>query len=147
MNIQDRIKDASEFFGCKEFKKFQSDVVVSVINGRDVFLMSPTRSGKSLTYEMTPIVVERLGKKVKASVIIVNPLVALVEAQIEKLECKGLNAVHLGKDTTSTDLGKCQYIFASPKMLLKVGRDALLSSESQENVAAMLIDESHCIIE
>ena len=95
---------------------------------------------------MTPIVVERLGKKVKASVIIVSPLVALIEAQIEKLKCKGPNAVHLGKDTTSTDLGKCQYIVASPEMFLKVRGDALLSSEIQENVAAVFIDESHCII-
>ena len=44
MNIQDRIKDAGEFFGCKDLKKFQNDVVASVINGRDVFLMSLTGS-------------------------------------------------------------------------------------------------------
>lgn len=46
MSIEDEIKDASVFFGHKELKTFHSDVVKSVVNGQDVFLMSPTGSGK-----------------------------------------------------------------------------------------------------
>ena len=85
MTTEDKIKEAGEYFGYKELKPFQSNVVKSVCNGQDVFLMSPTGSGKSLTYEMIPFVFERLGKKDTASVIIVSPLVALIEAQCEKL--------------------------------------------------------------
>ena len=146
MTTEDKIKGAGEYFGYKELKPFQSNVVKSVCNGQDVFLMSPTGSGKSLTYEMVPFVFERLGKKDKASVIIVSPLVALIEAQCEKLRSKGLSASQFSKDSKTTELGKCQYIFASPEMLLEVRRETLLSSDIQQNVVAVFVDEGHCII-
>ena len=114
-------------------------MVKSVVNGQDVFLMSPTGSGKSLTKEMTPFVFEKLGKKDQASVIIVSPLVALIEAQCEKLKSKGLRAIPLNKDSKAIELGKCRYIFASSDMLLEVWRDTLLSPYIQQNVVAVFV--------
>ena len=51
MDLEGRINDAGGLFGCSEVKTSQSDVK-NVVKGRDVFLMAPTGSGKSITQQL-----------------------------------------------------------------------------------------------
>jgi hypothetical protein len=51
----DHLDSAIARFGYERLKPFQREVIVMYASGKDVFLMAPTCSGKSLTYEVAPL--------------------------------------------------------------------------------------------
>ena len=136
-----------------------------VVNGQDCLIVLPTGYGKSLIDQMLPLLFDKTNLSLnvtsegKSIVIVVSPLNALIDDQINKLSSVGVACTSLrvcGADMEERILaiddlqtGKFELIFTHPEVAVsnRQCRDLFLSSYYQRNVRAVVIDEAHCIIE
>src|SRR5215210_2997885 len=72
-----------EYFGFDAFRPGQQEACAAALAGRDVLVVMPTGSGKSLCYQLPALVRDDL-------TIVVSPLVALMQDQVEALRARGL---------------------------------------------------------
>ena len=148
-------------------KPRQKEALQSIVfKGQDCLIVLPTGYGKSLIYQMLQSLFDKisarnLSSKDKSIVIVVSPLNALIDDQINKLKSAGVNCTSLrvrGDEVDSAfeekileDLqaGKFELIFTHPEVLVsnRQCRDLFLSAYYQKNVRAVVFDEAHCIIE
>ena len=117
---------------------------MAAISGRDVLLVMPTGSGKSLCYQLPAIV--RGG-----TALIISPLIALMEDQAVKLSVLGLRVarIHSGMDREASReacreylAGRLQFLFIAPERLRVPGFAEMLGKRKPNLIA---IDEAHCI--
>ena len=137
-----------------------------VVNGQDCLIVLPTGYGKSLIYQMLPLLFDKTNLSLnvtisegKSIVIVVSPLNALIDDQINKLSSVGVACTSLrvcGADIKERifaiddfQTGKFELIFTHAEVAVsnRQCRDLLLSSYYHRNVRAVVIDEAHCIIE
>ena len=137
-----------------------------VLYGKDSLIVLPTGYGKSLIYQMLPplfdyyLAADKL-KNDKSIVIVICPLNALIDDQINKLNSVGVSCTSLrvcGEEAEGRfhdifkeelEAGKFQVIFAHPEVAVanRQCRELFLSNYYQRNVVAVVVDEAHCIIE
>jgi DNA topoisomerase-3 len=131
-------------FGFSAFRTNQEDVCRAVIEGKDVLLVMPTGSGKSLCYQLPGIA--RGG-----TTLVVTPLIALMEDQVAKLKEHGFSVacIHSGRDRAASRQscidylnGRLQFLFIAPERLRVSGFPEMLAKRKPTLVA---IDEAHCI--
>lgn len=131
-------------FGLERFRPAQREVCEAVAEGRDVLLVMPTGAGKSLCYQLP-------GLARGGTTLVVSPLIALMEDQVEKLRALGLAAarIHSGRNRTESRAacvdylaGKLDYLFIAPERLRVPGFPEMLAKRRPTLVA---IDEAHCI--
>src|SRR4026207_821673 len=65
-----------EYFGFKEFKGQQKEILQSLLSGHDTFVIMPTGGGKSLCYQLPALICPGVA-------IIVSPLIALMKNQVD----------------------------------------------------------------
>lgn len=106
--------------------------------------------GKSLVYQVAPLVFHSEDPTIQRKVLIIQPTIALISDSISKLEryVPELPAVHL-TPATRTKAKSSVYIFTSPEMLLgDFGREVILTDVAlMASVAAVFVDECHIIEE
>jgi RecQ family ATP-dependent DNA helicase len=131
-------------FGFATFRANQEAVCRAAVEGRDVLLVMPTGSGKSLCYQLPAIV--RGG-----TALVVSPLIALMDDQAAKLSALGLSVarIHSGLDRTASRQacidylkGNLQFLFIAPERLRVPGFPEMLARRKPSLIA---IDEAHCI--
>ncbi|XP_070564310.1 ATP-dependent DNA helicase RecQ-like [Ptychodera flava] len=149
--------DALKKLGYSHLKEFQRRVIDGYVDGRDVFVSVPTGSGKSMTYEVAPFVLDSIkftaGKidtaNTKSIVLVVSPLIALMKEQVNNLESRGIKAVCVTDSESLTQKGiangNYNILFGSPEAFLSKFRRTLLSQEYRSRIGAIFVDESHCI--
>ena len=84
----DPTSDLRRLFGFPEFRPGQREACEAALAGRDVLVVMPTGSGKSLCYQLPALVGDDLA-------IVVSPLVALMQDQVEALHVRGHRDVAL----------------------------------------------------
>ena len=131
-------------FGFPEFRANQEEVCRAAVAGRDLLLVMPTGSGKSLCYQLPSLV--RGG-----TALVISPLIALMEDQVAKLVSLGLRVarIHSGLDRAASRQacidylgGKLQFLFIAPERLRVPGFVEMLA---RRPLALIAIDEAHCI--
>ena len=131
-------------FGFAGFRFNQEAVCLAAIAGRDVLLVMPTGSGKSLCYQLPAVV--RGG-----TALVISPLIALMEDQAAKLSALNLCVarIHSGMDREASReacrqylAGSLQFLFIAPERLRVPGFAEMLAKRKPNLVA---IDEAHCI--
>ncbi len=131
-------------FGFSSFRPNQEAVCRAVIEGRDVLLVMPTGSGKSLCYQLPGIA--RGG-----TTLVISPLIALMEDQAAKLAARGfaVECIHSGRERSASRQacieylgGGLQFLFIAPERLRVSGFPEMLAKRKPSLVA---IDEAHCI--
>lgn len=133
----------------KELKPEQEECLRNFIEGKDVIGLLPTGFGKSLIYQLTPLVAKKMGKpKANANpvVIVVSPLLALIEDQIKEAGIMGVTAGQLGvSDDQDIIDGKFSIVFGSPEswILNTKWREMLASRTYQDNTVGIVVDEVH----
>ncbi|MEO1718681.1 MAG: DNA helicase RecQ, partial [Pseudomonadota bacterium] len=134
----------SSVFGYASFRSHQADIVETVINGGDALVLMPTGGGKSLCYQVPALV--RSG-----TAIVVSPLIALMQDQVDALEAVGVNAAFLNstQDWSEQDRivsrmrsGDLDFLYVAPERLVQ---ERTLDLLSDIEIALFAIDEAHCV--
>ena len=131
-------------FGFDGFLPNQEAVCRAVVEGRDVLLVMPTGSGKSLCYQLPAMA--RGG-----TTLVISPLIALMEDQVAKLKALGfaVERIHSGRRRMDSRqacrdylTGKLQFLFIAPERLRVTGFPEMLAKRP---VSLIVVDEAHCI--
>jgi len=131
-------------FGYDSFRSNQSDIVDHVIAGGDALVLMPTGGGKSLCYQVPALVREGTG-------IVVSPLIALMQDQVDALLELGVRAAFLNSTqdrqvarAVEQDFleGRLDLLYVAPERLLT---DRCLSMLERGRIALFAIDEAHCV--
>src|ERR1039458_8026225 len=116
-------------FGFSSFRPNQEAVCQAVADGKDVLLVMPTGSGKSLCYQLPGIA--RGG-----TTLVISPLIALMEDQVAKLKERGFAVarIHSGRERAASRQacidylnGKLQFLFIAPERLRVAGFPEMLA--------------------
>jgi len=133
-----------ETFGHSAFRPGQEAVCRAVARGEDVLLVMPTGAGKSLCYQLP-------GLARGGTTLVVSPLLALIEDQVQKLQSLGIAAerIHSGRDRLESRAvcrryldGELAFLFIAPERLAVPGFPEMLAKRPLSLVA---VDEAHCI--
>ncbi len=131
-------------FGFQAFRNHQEEVCLHVATGRDVLLVMPTGAGKSLCYQLP-------GLARGGTTLVVSPLLALIEDQVDKMKRLGLRAdrIHSGRTRDESRsacvqylLGKLDFLLIAPERFSVPGFLAMLQKRKPTLIA---VDEAHCI--
>ena len=131
-------------FGFPDFRGEQAAVVEHLVSGNDCLVLMPTGAGKSLCYQVPALLREGTG-------IIVSPLIALMQDQVEALEQLGVRAAFLNSSLTGEAAaavesrllaGALDLLYVAPERLLT---DRFLRLLERSRIALFAIDEAHCV--
>jgi ATP-dependent DNA helicase RecQ len=136
-------------FGFDTFKGNQEDIIKSVLDGNDTFVLMPTGGGKSLCYQLPALILE-------GTAIIISPLIALMKNQVDAMrnfsEEDGI-AHFLNSSLTKSAIqqvkedvisGKTRLLYVAPESLTKEENIQFLR---QVKISFYAVDEAHCISE
>ncbi|MFC5742008.1 DNA helicase RecQ [Dyella tabacisoli] len=131
-------------FGYSAFRGQQQAIVDQVADGGDALVLMPTGGGKSLCYQIPALLRQGTG-------IVVSPLIALMQDQVDALREAGVAAAYLNSSLGAEDqreverrllAGELNLLYVAPERLL-TGR--FLSLLERTEVALFAIDEAHCV--
>ena len=150
MELGEAIETATKKMDYDNIRPEQLKVLESFLKGRDTFVCLPTGYGKSLCYQILPYIFDYMRGKSSSFVLVVSPLTALVEDQIQLLSKRNVPAtsmtIHKG-DKSAILHGGYKIIYTSPELLLRDSewRDIVVSDTFQDNIVGFIIDEAHCV--
>ena len=133
-------------FGYTSFRPLQHDIVRSVLDGRDVFVLMPTGGGKSLCYQLPALLTDGL-------TVVISPLIALMKDQVDALQASGVAATFINSALDAAEIrrrqalvarGEIKLLYVAPERLATPGFVRLLEAA---NPWFFAIDEAHCISE
>ena len=137
-----------DVFGYSTFRGEQEAIVEHINAGGDALVLMPTGGGKSLCYQLPAILREGVG-------IVVSPLIALMQDQVDALKQLGVRAAFLNSSqdadearevTTQLMRGHLQIVYVAPERLLMPSFLNLLDEiEEGAGIALFAIDEAHCV--
>ena len=135
-------------FGWSAFRPGQRPVIEAMLAGRDCLAVLPTGAGKSLCYQLPALVRGGL-------VLVISPLVALMEDQVQHLQRRGIAAacLHRGLDPARRqDLllrlrqNRLRLLYLAPERLqVESTRQLLDDLRDDGRLVGVAIDEAHCI--
>jgi ATP-dependent DNA helicase RecQ len=131
-------------FGFDRFRGEQARIVAHVADGGDALVLMPTGGGKSLCYQLPALL--RPG-----TAIVISPLIALMQDQVEVLRQLGVRAAFLNSsqdagESAATERqlldGELDLLYVAPERLLT---PRFLSLLDRITIALFAIDEAHCV--
>ena len=148
-SIGDLKSSLKSFFGYEEFKGNQEQIIQSVLDGQDSFVIMPTGGGKSMCYQLPALMMD-------GTALVISPLIALMKNQVDAIRSYS-NEEHVAhflnssltkraSDQVKSDLiaGKTKILFVAPETLTKEDNIALFKNL---NISFLAVDEAHCISE
>ncbi len=133
-------------YGYDSFRGQQWDIINHTLDGGDSIVLMPTGGGKSLCYQIPGLMSD------EGFAIVISPLLALMNDQIDALQQNGIPALALNSEKSETenrqtvDLlmhGKVKLLYISPeKLLTEIDR---WSSTITDRICLFAVDEAHCI--
>jgi ATP-dependent DNA helicase RecQ len=133
-----------EVFGYSEFRPLQDDIINTLIDGRDAFVLMPTGGGKSLCFQVPAL--HRQGVAV-----VVSPLISLMKDQVDALVANGVRAAFYNSSLKAEESRRVlARLHAEELDLLYVAPERLLSDGFLERlrtvpIALFAVDEAHCV--
>ena len=133
-------------FGFAGFRRGQKEACEAAVAGKDVLVVMPTGSGKSLCYQLPALLRDELS-------IVVSPLVSLMQDQVESLRARGLgdrvalinaqrdaaeNATTLGR----AESGDLKLLYVAPERFSSPG---FVERLRRIEVGLFVVDEAHCV--
>ena len=131
-------------FGYTRFRDPQQAIVEHVADGGDALVLMPTGGGKSLCYQIPALLRQGTG-------IVVSPLIALMQDQVDALREAGVAAAYLNSSLDAQQQREVErQLLAGELNLLYVAPERLLTSRfldllERTEVALFAIDEAHCV--
>ncbi|WP_426165586.1 DNA helicase RecQ [Pseudoduganella sp. R-34] len=131
-------------FGYPAFRGQQGQIVEHVGNGGDALVLMPTGGGKSLCYQIPAMLREGVG-------VVVSPLIALMQDQVDALAEVGVRAAFLNSTQTYEEAARIERLVRTSQIdLLYVAPERLLTQRcfdllQDSQIALFAIDEAHCV--
>ena len=131
-------------FGYPAFRGQQQEIVETVSNGGDALVLMPTGGGKSLCYQIPALVRDGVG-------VVISPLIALMQDQVDALEEVGVRAAFLNSTQTFEETlrierlvrsGEIDLVYVAPERLMT---QRCLDLFDASNISLFAIDEAHCV--
>ena len=133
-----------DVFGHDSFRGQQGEIVNHLADGHDALVLMPTGGGKSLCYQVPALLRPGTG-------IIISPLIALMQDQVEALRQLGVRAEYLNSTLQAAEAsrieqalltGELDMLYVAPERLLT---NRFLSLLQRSQVSLFAIDEAHCV--
>jgi ATP-dependent DNA helicase RecQ len=138
------------FFGYDTFRPGQRQIIEDALQNRDMLIVMPTGGGKSLCFQLPALLKPGL-------TVVVSPLIALMQDQVEALRDNGISATFLNSTLNSWQVrsheqailkGKVKLLYVAPERLLSERFLPFLDLvQHQIGLSALAIDEAHCVSE
>jgi ATP-dependent DNA helicase RecQ len=134
----------SHYYGYPSFRENQQEVIDTLLAGKDAFVLMPTGSGKSICYQIPSIMLNGVG-------LVVSPLIALMQDQVEALRQNGVRAAFLNSSLSLEEFkqvegrvlnGQCDILYVAPERLFTERFQKIFGKIP---VALFAIDEAHCV--
>jgi len=134
----------TKYWNHQEFRDPQEDIINAVINHENVLTLLPTGAGKSLCFQIPALAKNGI-------CIVISPLIALMEDQVNSLQKKGIKAIALTSKFHIEDTiklfdnlryGNYKFLYLSPE---KLQSEFIQNKIGQLKVNLIAIDEAHCI--
>ncbi len=139
-----------QYFGYDSFLPGQRQIIEQVLKGRDAFVLMPTGAGKSLVYQLSSLLLPGV-------TVVISPLIALMQDQVERLETNGIAATFINSSLSPSERslrekaaldGKLKLLYVAPERLLTGGFLAILDQiEERVGLSLLAVDEAHCVSE
>src|SRR5574344_374145 len=138
-----------EIFGFDNFKGEQEEIIQSLLDGHDTFVIMPTGGGKSLCYQLPAMICE-------GTAIVVSPLIALMKNQVDAVRYtsgsedvahflnSSLNKQQANEVKDDLLRGGTKLLYVAPETLSK---EETVEFLKQLHISFFAIDEAHCISE
>ncbi len=135
-----------EHFGFRDFRPGQHEACEAALAGRDVLVVMPTGSGKSLCYQLPALLRDDLA-------IVVSPLVALMQDQVDALAARGLgervalvnaqqSAAGNAQALARAEEGELRLLYVAPERFSSLG---FVERIARARVGLFVVDEAHCV--
>lgn len=135
-----------QVFGVPGFRPGQKAAVNALLSGRDVLCILPTGAGKSLCWQLPAVMRPGL-------TVVVSPLIALMDDQVQSLKRRGVPAATLNSLMTRQELadaekqvrtGTVRILLVSPERLETAGFLSLCTACPPQ---LLVVDEAHCVVQ
>ncbi|MBV8377861.1 MAG: RecQ family ATP-dependent DNA helicase [Verrucomicrobia bacterium] len=133
-----------KYFGFREFREPQAEVISGILKGQDVFVVMPTGGGKSLCYQLPAILLDGV-------TVVVSPLLALMKDQVDALAGRGLSATLINSTISTAEqqqrirrmrAGEFKLVYIAPE---RFRSRSFLQALGQVTIGLFAVDEAHCI--
>ncbi|PSB55452.1 RecQ family ATP-dependent DNA helicase, partial [Chamaesiphon polymorphus] len=138
------------YFGYDEFRSGQREIITTALANRDLLVVMPTGGGKSLCFQLPALLKNGV-------TIVVSPLIALMQDQVQLLANNGIPATFLNSSITTEERreraaaiynGEIKLLYLAPERLNQEFISNFLIDLHQEvGIAGFAIDEAHCVSE
>jgi ATP-dependent DNA helicase RecQ len=133
-----------KFWGHDQFRPMQEDIILSALQGVDTLALLPTGGGKSICFQVP-------GLLLGGTTLVVSPLVALMNDQVQNLKKRGISAVAISAAMQFKEIeialdnaarGHVQFLYVSPERLQN---EVFRQKIGHLPVTLIAVDEAHCI--
>lgn len=137
-------------FGYDQFRPGQRQIIEDALQNRDLMVVMPTGGGKSLCFQLPALLKNGL-------TVVVSPLIALMQDQVEALRNNNINATFLNSSLNAYQVrsreesilsGKVKLLYVAPERLLSERFLPFLDLVKEKiGISSFAIDEAHCVSE
>ncbi|KAL6516416.1 hypothetical protein OROGR_019721 [Orobanche gracilis] len=134
-----------KYFGFSNFRPYQKEIVENILQGEDCLVVMATGSGKSLCYQVPPLVV-------KKTAVVISPLISLMQDQVMALKQRGICAENLSSAQTDLNVyanaerGRYDILYMTPEKACLLPA-SFWSRLLDSGICLLAVDEAHCISE
>jgi ATP-dependent DNA helicase RecQ len=138
------------YFGYDEFRAGQREIITTALANRDLLVIMPTGGGKSLCFQLPALLKQGV-------TIVVSPLIALMQDQVQQLADNGISATFLNSSISTEERrdraaaiynGEVKLLYLAPERLNQEFISNFLVDLHQDvGIAGFAIDEAHCVSE
>ncbi len=126
------------------YRPLQEEIILSVINKHDTLALLPTGGGKSICFQVP-------GLFIGGTCLVISPLIALMNDQVQNLKSRGLSAVAITSvmnfkeidiALNNAALGHVQFLYVSPE---RIENETFRQRLSYLPIGLIAVDEAHCV--